>query len=184
MDIVGLPQELRSRRPAALSGGQCQRVGLARALAVAPELIISDESVSALDVSIQAQILNLFMRLKHEMGLTMIFISHDLGVVRHLCHRVAVMYLGRLVEVGPTEQIFAAPRHPYTQALLKAIPHMSPDAGPPSAPVSGEPPSPIAVPPGCAYHPRCPQAMPVCRSGAPPGLRPAAMATVACHLHA
>jgi len=135
-------------------------------------------------VSIQAQILNLFMRLKHEMGLTMIFISHDLGVVRHLCHRVAVMYLGRLVEVGSTEQIFAAPRHPYTQALLKAIPRMAPDAGPPSAPVSGEPPSPIAVPPGCAYHPRCAQAMPVCRSGESPGLRPAGTTAVACHLHA
>ncbi len=139
--------------------------------------------MSALDVSIQAQILNLFMRLKSEMNLTMIFISHDLGVVRHLCHRVAVMYLGRIVEVGATEEIFAAPRHPYTQALLKAIPQMAPDAALSAAPVAGEPPSPIAVPPGCAYHPRCPQAMPTCRSGPSPGLRPAGTAAVACHLY-
>jgi peptide/nickel transport system ATP-binding protein len=183
LEAVGLSAELGARRPAALSGGQCQRVGIARALAMGPELLISDESVSALDVSIQAQILNLFMRLKREMHLTMMFISHDLSVVRHVCHRVAVMYLGRIVELGPTEQIFREPKHPYTQALLKAIPRMDPDAEPPAAAPGSEPPSPIALPTGCAFHPRCPHAMDACRAPPAPALRQSGQVEVACHLY-
>jgi peptide/nickel transport system ATP-binding protein len=183
LETVGLSADLGARRPAALSGGQCQRVAIARALAMGPDLLISDESVSALDVSIQAQILNLFMRLKREMDLTMMFISHDLSVVRHVCHRVAVMYLGRIVELGPTEQIFRDPKHPYTQALLRAIPRMDPDAAPPAAAAASEPPSPVALSAGCAFHPRCPQAMDVCRGPPAPALRRSDQAEVACHLY-
>ena len=183
LEAVGLSAELAARRPAALSGGQCQRVGIARALAMGPELLISDESVSGLDVSIQAQILNLFMRLKREMRFTMMFISHDLSVVRHLCHRVAVMYLGRIVELGPTEQIFRDPKHPYTQALLKAIPRMDPDAEPPAAAPASEPPSPVALPAGCAFHPRCPHAMDACRAPPAPALRRSDQVETACHLY-
>jgi oligopeptide/dipeptide ABC transporter ATP-binding protein len=183
LEAVGLSADLGARRAAALSGGQCQRVAIARALAMGPELLISDESVSALDVSIQAQILNLFMRLKREMDLTMMFISHDLSVVRHVCHRVAVMYLGRIVEFGPTEQIFRDPKHPYTQALLRAIPRMDPDAEPPAAAAASEPPSPVALSAGCAFHPRCPQAMDVCRGPPAPALRRSDQAEVACHLY-
>jgi len=183
LEAVGLSADLGARRAAALSGGQCQRVAIARALAMGPELLISDESVSALDVSIQAQILNLFMRLKREMDLTMMFISHDLSVVRHVCHRVAVMYLGRIVELGPTEQIFRDPKHPYTQALLRAIPRMDPDAEPPAAAAASEPPSPVALSAGCAFHPRCPQAMDVCRGPPAPALRRSDQAEVACHLY-
>jgi oligopeptide/dipeptide ABC transporter ATP-binding protein len=168
MEDVGLSAELAERRPAALSGGQCQRVGIARALAVAPELIIADEAVSALDVSIQAQILNLFQDLQRRMDLTLIFISHDLGVVRHLCRTLAVMYLGRIVELGPTESIFKDPKHPYTKALIEAMPRMEAEGALSGQGLAGEPPSPTKVPPGCAFHPRCAFALPACRRDPPP----------------
>jgi oligopeptide/dipeptide ABC transporter ATP-binding protein len=160
LETVGLNRSFARRRPHGLSGGQCQRAGIARALAVNPDLIIADEAVSALDVSIQAQILNLFMELRDERGLALLFVSHDLTVVRHLCHRIAVMYLGRVVETGPTAEVLSHPRHPYTQALVAAIPGER--DGLVAPPLSGEPPSPLAPPSGCAFHPRCPRATPEC----------------------
>jgi peptide/nickel transport system ATP-binding protein len=184
MDQVGLPAELASRKGRTLSGGQCQRVGIARALAVGAELIIADEPVSALDVSIQAQILNLFSRLQRDRGLAILFISHDLGVVRYLCRRVAVMYLGRIIEQGPAEDVFADPLHPYTRALASAIPRMEPDATVSGMPLSGEPPSPQDLPAGCPFHPRCPQAMDRCRVGAPPPVYKVGTRRVWCHLYA
>jgi oligopeptide/dipeptide ABC transporter ATP-binding protein len=183
MQRVGLAPELHGRRAGGLSGGQCQRVGVARALAMGADLIIADEPVSALDVSIQAQILNLLTRLQREMGLTLLFISHDLGVVRYLCRRVAVMYLGRIVEEGPTEAVFESPKHPYTRALIEAIPQMDAAARLPAAGLGGEPPSPLAAPPGCAFHPRCAQAMPACRLGEPPARRVFDGRSVWCHLY-
>jgi oligopeptide/dipeptide ABC transporter ATP-binding protein len=184
MARVGLTPDLFDRKPAGLSGGQCQRVGIARALAVNPDLIIADESVSALDVSIQAQILNLFLELQRELNLTMVFISHDLSVVRHMCQMVAVMYLGRIVEYGPSEDVFQNPKHPYTQALVEAIPVMSPDARLSQNLPTGEPPSPMQIPPGCPFHPRCPHVMATCkRDPAPPGHLVGAQ-TAHCHLYA
>jgi len=184
MERVGLTTDLVDRKPDGLSGGQCQRVGIARALAVNPDLIIADESVSALDVSIQAQILNLFLELQRDLDLTMVFISHDLSVVRHMCQMVAVMYLGRIVEYGPSEDVFRNPQHPYTQALIEAIPIMAPDARLSEHLPKGEPPSPLQMPLGCPFHPRCPHVMPVCRAEpAPPGFRVGGQ-TVHCHLYA
>jgi oligopeptide/dipeptide ABC transporter ATP-binding protein len=180
---VGLPVEFAHRKARSLSGGQCQRIGVARALAVGAELIIADEPISALDVSIQAQILNLFSKLQRERNLTLVFVSHDLGVVRYLCRRVAVMYLGRIVEEGPAEDVFAEPLHPYTRSLAAAIPQMAPDATLAGAPLSGEPPSPLSLPAGCAFHPRCPQAMPQCRTGESPAPRQHGSRRVWCHLY-
>jgi oligopeptide transport system ATP-binding protein len=186
LEKVGLKAEMADRYPHELSGGQRQRIGIARALAADPELIICDEPVSALDVSIQAQVINLLEDLQKELGLTYLFIAHDLAVVRHLCHRIVVMYLGRVVEVADRETLYDNPQHPYTQALLGAIPIANPDPEVqqhfnPS--LSGEVPSPIDPPPGCPFHPRCPHATELCRREAPRTLEIEDRHTVACHLH-
>ena len=166
LNRVGLDPTLMRRFPHQFSGGQRARIGIARALAVKPEFLVCDESVAALDVSIRAQVLNLFMDLRAALGLTYLFISHDLGVVRHISDRVVIMYLGRVVESGPAEQIFAAPNHPYTRALLAEIGSVKPKKRS-FVPVHGEIPSPLAPPSGCHFHPRCPSAMPRCRERAP-----------------
>jgi peptide/nickel transport system ATP-binding protein len=179
---VGLDPSYRRRYPHQFSGGQRQRIGIARALAVKPEFIVCDEAVAALDVSIQAQVLNLFMQLRAELGLTYLFISHDLGVVEHLADRVVIMYLGRVVESAPTETLFAAPNHPYTQALLDEVPRLDRRRTLYSG-IKGEIPSPLAPPPGCHFHPRCPHAMPRCRIERP-ALREIAPGHIAaCHLN-
>jgi peptide/nickel transport system ATP-binding protein len=160
LHTVGLADFARSRADA-LSGGQRQRVGIARALAVKPELLICDEAVAALDVSVQAQIINLLMDIKQSSNLSMIFISHDLGVIRHLCDRVAVMYLGRVVELAKTEELFSAPSHPYTRMLLAGMPKISLKRRE-FLPIHGEIPSPLHPPSGCHFHPRCPSATVEC----------------------
>jgi len=182
LERAGLDPRLRFRYPHQFSGGQRQRIGIARALAVQPKMLVCDEAVAALDVSIQAQILNLFMDLRDELGLAYLFISHDLGVIRHVCDRVAVMYLGRIVETAPVDELFANPQHPYTQALLAEIPRL--DSRRTSfQTIRGEIPSPMAPPSGCHFHPRCPQAMPRC-SVEVPRLKGIAIAhESACHLN-
>jgi oligopeptide/dipeptide ABC transporter ATP-binding protein len=179
---AGLDPADKRRYPHQFSGGQRQRIGLARALAVAPEVLVCDEAVAALDVSIQAQILNLFMDLRAELGLTYLFISHDLGVVEHLSDRVAIMYLGRIVELAPSEEIFARPNHPYTQALLADVPRIEARRRT-FATIRGELPSPLAPPPGCHFHPRCPHVMPVCMVSAPALREVAPGHASACHLN-
>ncbi len=163
---VGLDPDFKRRYPHQFSGGQRQRIGIARALAVNPEFIVCDEAVAALDVSIQAQVLNLFMDLREDLGLTYLFISHDLGVVEHISDRVVIMYLGRVVEIAARDELFAKPNHPYTQALLAEVPRLE-NRHATFEPVKGEIPSPIDPPPGCHFHPRCPHATEQCRAGWP-----------------
>ncbi len=167
LQLVGLSPDHVSRYPHQFSGGQRQRICIARALAPSPRLIVCDEPVSALDVSIQAQVVNLLMDLQRRMGLALLFISHDLGVVRHIADRVAVMYLGKIVETGTSEEIFGAPRHPYTQALLLSAPARHPDLVRQFVPAAGEPPNPSRPPPGCHFHPRCPHAALQCARDIP-----------------
>ncbi|HEY0202790.1 MAG TPA: oligopeptide/dipeptide ABC transporter ATP-binding protein, partial [Acetobacteraceae bacterium] len=168
LDLVHLPGDAAGRYPHEFSGGQRQRIGIARALAVEPAAIIADEPVSALDVSVQAQIVNLLLELQGRLGLALLFITHDLRLVRHVAHRVAVMYLGRVVETGPTEALFRAPLHPYTAGLIAAVPQVDAGARRRGAAVRGELPSAMAPPPGCPFHPRCPMAEPRCTSLVPP----------------
>jgi oligopeptide/dipeptide ABC transporter ATP-binding protein len=167
LDQVGLDTELRRRYPHEFSGGQRQRISIARALAVEPRLLLCDEVTSALDVSIQAQILDLLRSVQQARGLSYLFITHDLGVVRHIAHRVAVMYVGQIVELRETESLFEDPAHPYTQALLRAIPRVAGSSASERKPLAGEVPSPARPPSGCRFHPRCPEAFERCRHEAP-----------------
>jgi peptide/nickel transport system ATP-binding protein len=176
---VGLAPEDGEKYPHEFSGGQRQRISIARALSGNPEFLVCDEPTSALDVSVQAQILNLMSELQERLGLTYLFISHNLAVVSHIADRVGVMYLGRVVELAGADQLFAAPRHPYTRMLMDAIPDLE-MSGKARTPVAGEVPNPLAPPPGCAFHPRCPHAEARCR-GERPQLRSAPGGAVACH---
>jgi len=182
LNKVGLDPTLMRRYPHQFSGGQRARIGIARALAVKPEFLVCDESVAALDVSIQAQVLNLFVDLKSSLNLTYLFISHDLGVVQFLADRVVVMYLGRVVESAPAAKLFNQPNHPYTQALLAEVGKIEPKKRT-FVPIAGEIPSPLDPPSGCHFHPRCPHAMPVCRENAPALVEISTRHRSACHLN-
>ena len=185
LELVGLDLRYMKRYPHAFSGGQRQRIGIARALSINPQLIVCDEAVSALDVSVQAQILNLLKDLQEELGLTYLFIAHDLSVVEHVSDEVAVMYVGKLVEQAPTRELFARPRHPYTEALLSAIPRPDPDQPlPETGGIEGELPDPAHPPRGCYFHPRCPYAEQICREQEPPLAEVASNHTAACHFAA
>ncbi len=180
---VGLDPSLRNRYPHEFSGGQRQRIGVARALALKPRLIVADEPVSALDVSVQAQVMNLLVDLQDELGIAYLLIAHDLAVVERIADRVAVMYLGRIAEVGTREEIFRNPLHPYTKALLQAIPIPDPARARERAVLRGDPPSPAQPPPGCRFHPRCPSVLEACPREDPPLLEAAPGHWVACHLY-
>jgi oligopeptide transport system ATP-binding protein len=185
LDMVGLLPDMADRYPHEFSGGQRQRIGIARALALEPSLIICDEPVSALDVSIQAQVVNLFQEIQERMGLTYVFIAHDLAVVRHISHRIAVMYLGRIVEIASRAELYKEPLHPYTQALLAAIPIPDPEveASRPQQIITGEVPSAMRPPAGCRFHTRCPKVMDVCKTEIPPMREMPGGRAVACHLY-
>ncbi len=179
---VGFKEEHRQRYPHAFSGGQRQRIGIARALIMKPALVVADEAVSALDVSVQAQVINLLKDLQDEFNLTYIFVAHDLSVVRHICDRVAVMYAGKLVELSPTAELFENPRHPYTQALLSAVPDIDPDV-PMNFEVGGEVADAGNLPPGCSFHPRCPHRFAPCDQIVPQLSLVEGGSHAACHLY-
>ena len=179
---VRLPSALSARYPGQLSGGQRQRISIARALAVDPEVIVCDEAVAALDVSIRAQVLNLLKDIQADAGVSYLFISHDLSTLRFMADRIAIMYVGRLVEYGTSEQVFGQPCHPYTQALIAAVPDVASLGSPRPAPLPGEPPNPASPPAGCHFHPRCPLAVEMCKTVPPPLVRKAAGQLAACHV--
>lgn len=180
LDLVGLRSDSMNRYPHEFSGGQRQRIGIARAIALKPELIVADEAVSALDVSIQAQVINLLVDLQKKLGMAYVFVAHDLGVVHYICDRVAVMYLGRIVEMGHAKDLYSSPKHPYTRALLSAIPAAHPKDRKKNQPLAGDVPSPSNPPSGCAFHPRCPFATEICKT-ATPELKQMSGVSIACH---